>query len=504
MDERTLINAADLTRWDLFTRHVIKDEKLYDWSAAILKDLDPIGSCVAVSAPNGSGKSSSVIANAVACHLLQYPRGRVICTSAQERQLTHVIMGYLRTKIHLFPNGTVFNQLEITIPYKDADGRERGRAEFISFTTNDAGKAEGWHGSDAEPLLIIIDEGKTVDDDIFSAFDRCTAQRRLVVSSPPTEASGEFYNIFHGRGSWPWKLHRITYFQCPHIEKQSPGKYQLMKAKYGEDHPIFRSMILGEFSHDSNLSVFNARYVDAAMFNPPEWNGDKKRVYAIDWSAGADEQVGGMLEGNRVSFPVLAHEHDTNKIVEIMADWLKKAGAKDGEVVADDGGLGKPMNMSLERLMGFRIIKFNGGLQAQNKIYYTNCVNEAWFEANDELRKGHLILPKDDILRHQLISRRKDTNGRNESRPVMETKQQMSTRGLGSPDRADVLTLLIRYGRPIIAPKSRIEQPKIVLSPLESSFMRECDALNKNRLDNYQIYDISKSEAGLYPVIGKY
>jgi len=464
------INLADISRWDIFVKHYISPRS-YDWVLAALRDLDPIGSCVAVSAPNGSGKSSEVIGGAVACHLLQYPRGRVVCTSANERQLTHVIMGYLRRHTKLFPAGTEFKKTDIVVPLIDKEsGREIGKSEYISFTTNDAGRAEGWHGELDEPLMLIIDEGKTVGDDIYAAFDRCRAQRRLVVSSPPVEASGEFYNIFFGRGSHPWKLHKIGYWQCPHIEAGDPGRYQRYKDKYGEDHPIFRSMILGEFSQDSSLSVFNAKYVDEAMYNPPSWNGDKKRRFAIDWSAGSDEQVGGKIEGNRITFPVLANEPDTNKIVDIMYDWLKSERAVEGEVIADDGGLGRPMNYALEKKLGFRIGRFNGGLPAKQSIYYANRINEIWFEANDELKKRCLILPKDDVLRHQLISRRKDITGRNESKLCMETKRQMSDRGEGSPDRGDVVCMLISVAHPILETKER-RPAEPIITPLETRFL---------------------------------
>lgn len=498
------VNLADIARWDIFTRQYI-DPKIYDWVACALRDLDAPGSCVAVSACNGAGKSSSIIANAVLCHLLQYPTGRVICTSAVERQLTHVIMGYLRSKIDLFPKGSEFNKQEIFVPKKDKEGRVIGQAEYLSFTTNDPGKAEGWHGSEENPLLLIIDEGKTVESDVYSAFDRCTAQRRLVVSSPPVEATGEFYEIFQGRGSWPWKLHKVNYWMCPHIEKQSPGKAEKMKEKYGEDSPIYRSMILGEFSQDSSLSVINSRYIDKAMYNPPEWNKDTKRRFAIDWSAGSDEQIGGKIEGNRVTLPIIANEHDTNKIVERMAAWLKKEGAVEGEVIADDGGLGRPMNYSLEKLLGFNVGRFNGGLPANQPIYYANRINEVWFTANDALRSGYIILPQDEKMRHQAISRRKEIGDLNESRLKMETKKQMKKRGEDSPDRFDVVAMLLDAARPILPPESLKEKPKqIETKDLVTRFLEESDWQSKKRLDFSEKSDISVKRQGLFPVCGSY
>ena len=76
-------------------RHIVDDvlafaeigleTPLYDWQAKILKVIDKCAQLdrvkVAVSAPNGAGKSERVVGVAILRWLNRFPRGRVVLTS---------------------------------------------------------------------------------------------------------------------------------------------------------------------------------------------------------------------------------------------------------------------------------------------------------------------------------------------------------------------------------------------------------------------------------------
>ena len=99
------------------------------------------------------------------------------------------------------------------------------------FSTNHAGKAEGWHGrvtdefkderkeqdeedprsekkarlfdvdeftgdDPSSPVFFVVDEAKTVPDEIFDAIERCTLQFCIYLSSPG-KPEGQFYRCFH-------------------------------------------------------------------------------------------------------------------------------------------------------------------------------------------------------------------------------------------------------------------------------------------------------------------
>jgi hypothetical protein len=54
-------------------------------------------------------------------------------------------------------------------------------SRIIGYSATDPGRAEGWHAEDHEnhPLLMVVDEAKTVADPLFEAISRCQPTRLL-------------------------------------------------------------------------------------------------------------------------------------------------------------------------------------------------------------------------------------------------------------------------------------------------------------------------------------
>ena len=80
---------------------------LYDWQAKILMAIDKFSLNdrikVAVSAPNGAGKSERVVGVAILRWLNRFPRGRVVLTSADAKQIDFQIMPAIRKHASRFP-----------------------------------------------------------------------------------------------------------------------------------------------------------------------------------------------------------------------------------------------------------------------------------------------------------------------------------------------------------------------------------------------------------------
>ena len=65
---------------------------------------------------------------------------------------------------------------------------------IIGFTTDDPGRAEGWHKIDdiTGPLIMMFDEAKSIENGVFDAGNRCTYNGQGYVSSPGLN-EGRFY-----------------------------------------------------------------------------------------------------------------------------------------------------------------------------------------------------------------------------------------------------------------------------------------------------------------------
>ena len=120
----------------------------------------------AVRAPNGVGKSSKIITLSALRWLQRFPRGRVVITSFDSRQVSDQLWPALQLQISKFPTWRASHaEHRIDTP---TGGRLR------AFTTDDPGRAEGFHDDKDAPLSIIVDEAKSVPADIIQAIDRCS------------------------------------------------------------------------------------------------------------------------------------------------------------------------------------------------------------------------------------------------------------------------------------------------------------------------------------------
>jgi hypothetical protein len=65
------------------------------------------------------------------------------------------------------------------------------------LSIDEAGKAEGYHERPASPVMILADEAKSIADDVFTSFARCTATWRardgsIITFDVPGAGTGAF------------------------------------------------------------------------------------------------------------------------------------------------------------------------------------------------------------------------------------------------------------------------------------------------------------------------
>lgn len=221
--------------------------RLYDWQADALEPFDDASLHLvleSLATPNGSGKSAVVIPSLVLGWLAMYPKGRVVVTTADGKQLDGQLMPAIEAHRGKFP-AWHFIERQITTP---TGGR------FVAFTTDDAGRAEGWHKLDDTegPLLIIADEAKTIPEAIFTAIDRCTFNALLLTSSPGYKR-GRFYES-QFKKELGFNVIRVGLKDCPHI---TPDKINRIIAQHGEDSPFTRSTLHGEFMESTGEARFD-------------------------------------------------------------------------------------------------------------------------------------------------------------------------------------------------------------------------------------------------------
>jgi hypothetical protein len=233
-DEAQKILRDSLADAESFAR-VILGLSLHEWQGRLLDGLSKLGTRrrIAVRSPNGAGKDDRIIAPLALWWLRRFRKGKVVITSKDSKQLDAQTWRSISQHRHLFSDcDWTQNPKKIMTPTG---------GQLYAFTTDEASRAEGWHADVPDaPLLMIINEAKSVENEIFDAFDRCNYSMLLEISSPGLMERKFYEHFTRDRGLY--ETHAITLQDCPHIPRE---KIEQTIQEYGEDDPHTRSTIFG-------------------------------------------------------------------------------------------------------------------------------------------------------------------------------------------------------------------------------------------------------------------
>jgi phage terminase large subunit len=402
---------------------------VYDWQAKILHLIERGSTMnrlkVAVTAPNGAGKSERCVAISILRWL--YRRGKVIVTSADSRQIDLQLMPAINKHWSVFARWK-WEFLARSI-------RTEAGGFFNAFTTDEPGRAEGHHSGPDAPLLIIVDEAKSVDEGIYEAIDRCSFSTLLLISSPGLKM-GRFYNAFTSHRA-EWITFQIGLKDCPHVSQE---RISDVIAQYGPDHPLTRSTLYGEFMDEEEGTSFAVSLKDlvAVLDTPPRARLDPhNRCAFIDFAFGGnDENVIAIRNGNKLESLICWRDPDCTSTMGRCIVELSRAGLRPSQVWGDEGGGGKVI-CDLLASANWPIGRFNFGAKAANDFAFTSRGAEAWTGFGRMVTTGEVVLIRDETLIAQLTSRKTEFDMR--GRTGLEKKEDMRARGLKSPDRADAV-----------------------------------------------------------------
>jgi len=239
---------SDLETSPMYFAEEVLGIPLYPWQDQVLSwfEAAPLKRVKGtLCTPNGAGKSERVVASLALWWLAIHPQGKVVVTSKSGLQLDTQVMPAITRHRAKF-EGWKFIERYIETPTGGMG---------IFFTTDEPGRAEGHHPrGDVKdgPVLIIVDEAKSVPEEIFDALDKCSYQAILYVSSPGY-MHGTFWES-HSRPELGFNRLKVGLAECPHI---SPEKIRDITTKHGPRHPFTLSTLHGEFMLDGAESRFD-------------------------------------------------------------------------------------------------------------------------------------------------------------------------------------------------------------------------------------------------------
>jgi phage terminase large subunit len=399
--------------------------RLYVWQARVLADV-MTGTPTAVVTPNGAGKTSVLISALALTVLHEWPGATVVLTSATFRAVRTQIFAALEQHRAKFPNWT----------WKDTEITDANCGRILGFATDQGAKFEGFHAHPDRPLLIILDEAKTVQDDIFVAADRCNPTYLLYVSSPGGNF-GQFHDAFKNSG---FHRHHITAKDCPHLSEEWIAK---MREKYGEGSDVFRSMVLGQFAkgNEQGKIVQFADY-ERCLAQPPPWAEGQRQAFC-DFAESGDLCVIATRDGNRLQIAdAWQPDGDVARVAARFETGLRPLHEAGYILLGDADGTGHGFITTLKlRGLPIRGVKNNS---AASDSHYFNLVAQQWWTFAKQVASCRWILPHDETLKRQLCERNQNyverdgqkIFGREDGRLQLQPKRREKG---ASPNHADAI-----------------------------------------------------------------
>lgn len=439
-----------------FCRHILN---VTPWAkqAAILEALRDHDR-VAVRSGHGTGKSF-ISACAALWFLYAFHPAKVITTAPTWAQVRMILWSELRAlhqRARIPLGGRVLEER-----VKVADD-----AFAVGLSTDEADRFQGFH---AERVLVILDEAPGVREDIWEAAETLLtgAVGKLLAIGNPTRPAGLFHECF--RPGSRWRTVHISCLDSPNAAAGGNGESAALPyprlvtrrwidaraAEWGEDSPLFRARVLGEFPRDESSVLCPQAWLERAAAS-----GGRTTAIALDapgepvgaWRLGvdvarqgADATVFCLRDDAGARALETRRGWDTMRTAGRVAQLLNTLPLRPEHVYVDDTGLGAGVTDRL-REQGHAVTAVLAAQRASDPQRFVNQRAESYWRLRDALRPppepaaSGFALPADagELLRELgALTFSLASDGR------IRIADKVALRGLlgGSPDHADALAL---------------------------------------------------------------
>ena len=312
----------------------------------------------------------------------------------------------------------------------------------------------GVHNHDG--VMVIFDEASGIPDSIWSVtsgfFTENTPNRFWCAFSNPRRGEGYFFEAFHAKRNF-WFTQSID---AREVEDTDKAVYEQIIAEYGPDSSQAKIEVYGQFPTDNSDQFIPASYVESAATRARHGDTSAPRVIGVDPArSGADSTVIVVRQGRDLVAVRRYQGEDTMETVGRVIDAIEEF--KPALVVLDEGGLGYGI---LDRLkeQRYKVVRgVNFSWKAKTPQMYANKRAELWGQMREWLQTASI--PNDRQLKADLLAPHQKPNSAGSIQ--LESKKEMKSRGIASPDAADALACTFAYP---VASREYREKPRTLTS----------------------------------------
>ncbi len=297
-------------------------------------------------------------------------------------------------------------------------------------------RPEAFAGTHEKHVMMIFDEASLIEDAIWEVSEGAmtSAGAMWFAFGNPTRNTGRFRECW-GRFRHRWRTWRVDSRTAKMADRKLLDQWV---QDYGEDSDFVRVRVRGMFPRASSLQFIGSDLVRAAEKQkvPEHAVRHAPVVLGVDVARfGDDESVVVVRQGLSIRTLSAYREMDVIALGNLVANAETKYRAD--AVFIDEVGIGAGV-VDYLRSLGRNPIGVNGGRRATRHTAYYNLRAEMWARMKKWLEAGGSI-PADEKLFADLEGLQYGFDARN--RLKLEKKEDLKSRGLASPDRADALSM---------------------------------------------------------------
>ncbi len=397
---------------------------------------------IAVASGHGIGKSAGIgmlSQWAMSC----FDDAKVTVTANTETQLRTKTVPEVRKWFRAAINSSWFDPQATTIKSMDPVHKESWRVDFIPWSEHNTEAFAGLHNK-GKIILLVFDESSKIADKVWEVAEGALTDEDTIIIwlafGNPTRNTGRFRECFR-RYRHRWVCKQIDSRTVPGTNKKKIAEWE---QDHGEDSDFFKIRVRGQFPAQSAMQFISTEDVDNARRAMPRLRPEMiefaPKIIGLDPAWTGEDTLEIFLRQGLYSkhLRTIAKNDNDIQIANLLANLEDEHKA---DAVFIDGGYGTGI-VSAGKTLGrnWRLVWFS------EKPYdpgYVNKRAEMWGLMKQWLKEGGAIEQNDEVLYQDLIGL--ETVPRLDGKILLESKEDMKTRGVPSPNRGDALALTFAH-----------------------------------------------------------
>jgi|GEM_PF-592448 len=468
-----------------YFNRILGCETLEEYQEQIIEDFVEYDR-IAIAACHSVGKT--FLMARLALYFVNIWKGaKVITTAPTHRQVEKLLWGELRKahKSAKYPLGGHLTNTELKI---NDDWFAMGFSPKREAGEGEAQQSSSFQGFHSNYILIIFDEATGIHPDVWKMAEGLLTSGKIVkfvCIANPTRRDCDFFKCFkmpdwhkiylscfdspnlkaNGITDKKKLIEEVTYLKTlEDIERLKRIKSYAMPVthllscqwvmqsalRWGINHPLFLSKVLGEFPKESDNTIIQLGDVENAIQRKYKVKQKDKRSIGIDVARfGEDSTVFTEIVGNKVTRKRVLYHRDIAEVTGEAINFIREIYyIRKTKVFVDATGVGSGVvDMLLERKREgvlsdkVDIIEVHNAAKCEDtdNLQFLNLRAKMFYQLG-ELVKTSIDLLDEDVYLEELISIQYKYNSA--GKMLIESKDDYKKRtGNGSPDHADSLAL---------------------------------------------------------------